>query len=66
VGDDRQLWGEPRDVFGFFLDEAQRDKEREVRVLVAGGFEAPVQFPLQVLPERVAVGAMTMQPRTGA
>src|SRR6185436_11859354 len=37
--------------------EALRDEEREVGVAVAGLLEHPVHHPLDVLPERVPVGA---------
>ena len=54
MGDDRAFLGEALDVRGFLLHEGQRDEQREVGVLVAGGLEHVVQRALHVLPERVA------------
>ena len=56
MGDHRAFLGEALDVLGFLFEEAQRDEEREVGVLVAGGLEHAVQHALDVLPERVAPG----------
>ena len=52
--DDRAFLGEALDVLGLLLQVAQRNEQREVGVLVAGGLEHPVEQPLHVLPERVA------------
>ena len=54
VRDDRALLGEALDVLGLLLQEAHRDEQREVRVLVAGGLEHRVEPPLDVLPDGVA------------
>jgi hypothetical protein len=52
--DDRALLREALDVLGLLLEEALRDQQRKVRVLVAGLLEAGVQPALDVLPQRVA------------
>ena len=54
MGYDRELRFEALDVRLLLLDEAQRDQEREVRVLVARGLEHVVQSSLHVFPDRVA------------
>ncbi len=56
MGDDRALGGEALDVLGLLLEVGERDEEREVGVLVAGGLEASVELGLDVLPEGVAPG----------
>ena len=53
MGYDRELRFEALDVRLLLLDEAQRDQEREVRVLVARGLEHVVQGSLHVFPDRV-------------
>ncbi len=55
-GDHRQLGREAFHVLGFLLQEALRDQQREIHVLVAGGLEAVVELALQHLPDGVAVG----------
>ena len=52
----RQFGREAFDVLGFLMQKALRDQQREIHVLVAGGFEAVVELALQQLPDRVAVG----------
>ena len=49
--------GEACYVIFFFLEEAFGDKHRHIYVFVAGGFEAAVEFGLDVFPYCVAVGA---------
>ena len=51
VRHDRALLGEAFDVLGFLLQEAHRDEQREVGVLVPGGLEHRVEPPLDVLPD---------------
>ena len=55
-GDHRQFRREAFDVLGFLLQEALRDQQREIDVLVVGGLEALVEFALQHFPDGVAVG----------
>ena len=43
-------------VLGFLVHKALRDQQRKIHVLVARGFEAVVEFALDQLPDRVAVG----------
>ena len=56
VRDDRELGREPLDVLRLALQVAFRDQQREVRVLMTGLLDPPVQVGLQQLPEPVAVG----------
>ena len=56
VGDDRHLRREALDVIGLLLEQAHRDEQREVDVLVAGRLEPVVERALGQLPDRVAVG----------
>ena len=56
VGDDRDLGREPLDMVGLALEQAHRDQQREVDVLVSGGLDPIVERTLGVLPDRVAVG----------
>ena len=56
VGHHRELGREPLHVLGLLLEEAHRDEQREVGVLVAGLLEAPVEIGLDLLPDGVAVG----------
>jgi hypothetical protein len=49
----RTLLGKPFDVFGFLLQEAERDKQGEIGVFMAGLFELPVQHPLDVFPDGI-------------
>ena len=49
------LQREAFDVLGFLRQERERDQEREVRILVAGVLEAPIEVGLHLLPHRVAV-----------
>ena len=51
-----QFRREPFHVLGLFFQETLRNQQREVNVLVPQSFEAAVEFTLQVLPNRVAVG----------
>jgi len=46
MGDDRQLRRKPFEVFGFPAEVAFRDQQGEVGVLVAGVFDAAVEFGL--------------------
>ena len=55
-GDHGEFRGEAFDVFRFLLEEALRDEEGQVDVLVAGGFETLVKFALEDFPDGVAVG----------
>ena len=55
-GDHGQLRREAFDVLGFFLQEALRNQQREVHVLMAGGLEAVVELALQCFPDGLAVG----------
>ncbi len=50
VGDDRALGGEAFGVLRFFFKVGKRDQQREVGVLVAGGFEAAVEGELDEFP----------------
>jgi predicted transcriptional regulator len=54
-GDDRQLRRESLDVLGLLAQEALRDQQRKVGVLVAEGFEPVVELALEPLPDGVAV-----------
>ena len=54
MGHHRALLGEALHVFGFLLQERQRDEQREVRVLVARVLEHAVEHALHVLPQGVA------------
>ena len=54
-GHHRQFRGEALHVFGLLLQEALRDQERKVAILVAGGFKSVIEFPLQQLPHGIAV-----------
>ncbi len=56
MGDDGALLGEALDVLGLLLEEAHRDEQREVGVLVPGRLEHAVQGLLHVLPDAVAPG----------
>jgi len=56
MGDDGEFGREAFDVFGLLLQEALRNEQREIDVLVAGGFEAGVEFALEHFPDGVAVG----------
>ena len=42
-------------VLGFFFQKAFRNEEREIEVLVAGGFEARIELALQHFPNGVAI-----------
>ena len=53
--DHRELGREALDVLGLLLQEALRDEQREVGVLVAGRLEAVVELALDLLPDGVAV-----------
>ena len=55
-GDHRKFGREAFYVLGFFLQKALRDEQREVDILMAGGFEARVEFALQHFPNSIAVG----------
>jgi len=50
VGDHGDLGGEALDVFGFLLQQAVRDEQREHDVLVAGGLDAFVHRGLDARP----------------
>jgi len=52
----RQFGRESFDVFGFLLEEALRNQEREIDVLVTGGLEAIVELTLEQLPDRISIG----------
>ena len=56
VRDDRAFLGEALDVLGLLLQEAQRNEQRKVGVLVARGLEHAVEHALHVLPDRPAPG----------
>ena len=43
-------------MLGFFLQKALRDQQREINILVAGGFEAIVKLALEQFPDRIAIG----------
>ena len=51
-----QLRREAFDVFRLALQEALRDQQREVDVLVAAGLEPGIELALEHFPDRVAVG----------
>ena len=51
----RQLRRESIHVFRFFLQETLRDEQRQVYVLMAGGFEASIELPLQNFPDGIAI-----------
>ena len=51
--DDGAFLGESLDVRRFLFDEAQRYKDREVRVDVSRLFEHAIEHSLDVLPDRV-------------
>ena len=53
---DGELGAESLDMLGLAFEEVHRDQQREVRVLRAGGLDAPVDLGLHPLPDRVAVG----------
>jgi len=55
-GDDSEFGGEAFHMLGLFFEEAFRNEEREVGVLMAGGLEAGVEFSLQIFPNGIAVG----------
>ncbi len=55
-GDDGELGRESLDVLGFLVQETLRDQQREIDILMAGGFEAIVELALQQFPDGVAVG----------
>ena len=55
-GHHRQFGREAFHVLGFLVQEALRDEQREVAVLVVGGFEAVVELALDQFPHGVAVG----------
>jgi len=57
VGHDRQLRRESLDVLRLPMDEALRDEEREVGILVPGGLDHPVQGGDDLLPDGVPVRA---------
>src|SRR2546430_16971149 len=52
---ERDFLGEPLDVLGFLREEAHRDEQREVGVLVAGRLEHGIQGVLHQLPDAVAM-----------
>ena len=54
VGDHRALLGESLHMLRLLFEEALRDEEREIGVLVAGVLEHFVEDPLDVLPQPVA------------
>ena len=65
LGHPRHLRREPLDVLGLLEQQALGDEQREVGVDMPGGLEAVVELPLDLLPDGIAVGRMTMQPLTG-
>ena len=54
VRDDRHLLGEAFHVLGFLGDEAHRNEQREVAVVVAGILDALVELGLDALPHAPA------------
>ena len=54
-GYDGKLRGEAFDVLCLLLEKALGDEEREINVLVSGGFEAGVELTLQDFPDGVTV-----------
>ena len=54
VRDDRHLLGEAFDVLGLLGDEAHRDEEREIAVLVARFLDAGIELGLNALPDAPA------------
>ena len=56
MGDDRHFLGEAFDVAGLLRDEAHRDEQREVAVLVPGLLDALVERRLDQLPDALAPG----------
>ena len=55
-GHHRQFGREAFHVLGFLAQKALRDQQREINVLVIGGFEAVVEFALHQFPNGIAVG----------
>ncbi len=51
-----QFGRETLHVLGLFAQEALRNQQREIGILVAGGLEAAVELLLEALPDGVAVG----------
>ena len=56
VGDDSALLSEALDVVGFLAEEALRDEEREVGIVVSCFLEHVVELALHALPYSIAVG----------
>ena len=56
VGHHGGFGGKPLHVLRFLREEALRYEEREVRVLMPGVFEHPVQRALHLFPDGVSVG----------
>ena len=54
--DHRAFLGEAFHVLRFLREVAERNEEREVGVLVAGGLEHRIELPLHVFPDAVAPG----------
>ncbi len=57
MGDDGKLRREALHMLGLFLEEAHRDEEREVSILVSRLLKTTVESVLQVLPQGKAVRA---------
>ena len=55
-GDYGQFGGEAFHMLGLLLQKALRNQEREVDVLVIGGFEPVVEFALDQFPNGISVG----------
>ena len=55
-GNYSQFGREAFHVFGFFFQEALRDEQRQINILVASGLEPRIEFSLQHLPNRIAIG----------
>ena len=51
MGDHRHFLGEAFDMLGLLGDEGERDEQREIAILVAGGLDAAVQLRLDLFPD---------------
>ena len=51
MGDDRHLLGEALDMGRLFLDQVERDEDREIAVLMAGLADALIEALLDLLPD---------------
>src|SRR5689334_10469800 len=50
VGHHREFWRKALHMFSFFLDEALRDEQRKIRILMPRRLELIVQRPLNFFP----------------